>query len=163
MYYEVPSLDPLCAAFTAGKALVHKQMSFWETGHITWSFHLISDIFCFYRQDLPTWIIPNTLVPNSSVFFIPPLASLITMGEPMRVCSFAQLCPALCHCVDGSPPSSSVHGISQARILKWVAMSYSRGSSHPRDRTHVSCIGRWALYHWATYQTFSQVILPLSL
>ena len=46
------------------------------------------------------------------------------------------------------PPS--VHGISQARILEWVAISFSRGSSQPKDWTHVSCIGRQILYHWAT-------------
>ena len=45
---------------------------------------------------------------------------------------------------------SSVHGISQARILEWVAISYSRGFSQPRDQTHVSCIGRWILYSGAT-------------
>ena len=39
-----------------------------------------------------------------------------------------------------SPPGSSVHGISQARILEWIAISFSRGSSWPRDQTHVSCI-----------------------
>ena len=49
-----------------------------------------------------------------------------------------------------SPQGSSIHGISQARILKWVAISFSRGSSWLRDQTHVSCIGRWILYHWAT-------------
>ena len=53
--------------------------------------------------------------------------------------------------MDYSPPSSSVIGILQARILKWVAMSLSRGSSWPRDPTHisydVSCIGRRILYH----------------
>ena len=52
----------------------------------------------------------------------------------------AQLCPTL-RPVDCSPPSSSVHGILQARILEWVAISFSRGSSQPRDRTQVSCIG----------------------
>ena len=41
---------------------------------------------------------------------------------------------------DYSPPGSSVHGISQARILEQVAISFSRGSFPPRDRTHVSCI-----------------------
>ena len=51
-----------------------------------------------------------------------------------------QLCPTLCNCMDCSPPGSSVHGISQARILKWVAMPSSRGPSQPRDRTHVSCV-----------------------
>ena len=37
----------------------------------------------------------------------------------------------------------------QARILEWVTISYSRGSSQPRDRTHISCTGRQVLYHWA--------------
>ena len=51
-------------------------------------------------------------------------------------------------------PGSSVHGISQARILEWVDMPSSRGSSWPRDRTRVtwvSCIGRWVLYRWTTW------------
>ena len=43
--------------------------------------------------------------------------------------------------MDCSPPSPSVHGISQAKILKWVVISFSRGSSWPRDQTHVFCIG----------------------
>ena len=47
-------------------------------------------------------------------------------------------------------PGFSVHGISRARILEWVAISFSRGSSQPRDGTHVSCICRWIIYHWAT-------------
>ena len=50
-------------------------------------------------------------------------------------------------------PGSSVHGISQARKLEWIAISCSRRSSPPRDQTHVSCfscIGRQSLYHWAT-------------
>ena len=49
-----------------------------------------------------------------------------------------------------SLPDSSVHGILQARILEWVATSFFRGSSRPRDGTHIyciSCIGRWVLYH----------------
>ena len=48
---------------------------------------------------------------------------------------------------DYSRPGSSVHGISQARILEWVAISFSRGSSQLRDQTPVSCIGRQILYH----------------
>ena len=52
--------------------------------------------------------------------------------------------------IDCSPPGCSVHGISQARILEWVAIFFSRGSSRPRNRTCVSCVGRWILYHWAT-------------
>ena len=49
-----------------------------------------------------------------------------------------------------SPPGSSVHRVSQARILEWVAISFSRGSSLPKDQTCISCIGRWILYHWGT-------------
>ena len=60
-----------------------------------------------------------------------------------------------CDPLDCSPPGSSVHGISQARILEWVAISFSRGSSWPRDWTHVSWIGRQILYHWATQEALS--------
>ena len=61
-----------------------------------------------------------------------------------------QSCPTLCDSMDYSLPRSSVHGILRAGILEWVAISYSRGSSRPRDSTHisyVSCIGRQVLYH----------------
>ena len=51
----------------------------------------------------------------------------------------AQSCPTLCSPRDCRPPGSSVHGILQARILEWVAMSSSAESSRPRDRTQVSC------------------------
>ena len=57
--------------------------------------------------------------------------------------------PIPCNPVNCSPPGSSVHGILQTRRLEWVAISSSRGSSQPRDQTHVSpvsCIGRWVLY-----------------
>ena len=67
--------------------------------------------------------------------------------------SVAQLCMTLWDSTDCSPSGSSVHGISQVRILEWVAVSFSRGSSWPKDWTHVSCIscnGKWIFYHWAT-------------
>ena len=47
---------------------------------------------------------------------------------------------------------SSVHGIFQAGILEWVAMSFSRGFSQPRDGTYVSCLDRLILYHWVTWE-----------
>ena len=59
-----------------------------------------------------------------------------------------------------SPPGSSVHGISQARILEWVAISYSRGSSQPKDQifiSYVSCIGRQVLYHCATQEVLAMI------
>ena len=63
----------------------------------------------------------------------------------------AQSCPTPCNPMDYSPPGFSVHGISQARILEWVTMPSSKGSSWPRVRTHVSCVfctaGRF-FTHW---------------
>ena len=49
-----------------------------------------------------------------------------------------QSCATLCDLMDCSLPGPSVHGILQASILEWVAISFSRGSSRPRDQTHVS-------------------------
>ena len=60
-----------------------------------------------------------------------------------------QSCLTVCDPMDHSPPDSSVHRILQARILEWVAMSFSRVSSRPRDRTQVSYtswLGRQVLY-----------------
>ena len=65
------------------------------------------------------------------------------MCDTKSLCG-AKLCMTLCDPVDHSPTGSSVHGILQARILEWVAISSSRGSSWPRKQTHVShvsCIG----------------------
>ena len=64
----------------------------------------------------------------------------------------AQSCLTLCNLMASSPPGSSDHGISQARVLGWIAISYSRASSWPRDQTRISCIGRWILYHGATWE-----------
>ena len=62
----------------------------------------------------------------------------------------AQSCPTLWDPVDCSLPGSSVHGILQARILEWVAISFSRGSSRPRDWTPVSHIADRCFNLWAT-------------
>ena len=64
------------------------------------------------------------------------------------VCARSQSYLTLCNRMDYSPPSSSVHGIFQARILQYIASSFFRGSSRPRDQTHLSCafcVGRWVL------------------
>ena len=62
----------------------------------------------------------------------------------------AQLSPILCDPVDSSLPGSSVHEISQARILEWVAISSLRGSPWPRDQRQVSCIAGRFFTFWAT-------------
>ena len=62
----------------------------------------------------------------------------------------AQSCPTLCNPMDCSLPVFSVHGIFQPRILEWVAISFSRESPRPRDRTQVSCIVGRCFTLWAT-------------
>ena len=62
----------------------------------------------------------------------------------------AQLCPTLCNPMYCSLPHSSIRGIFQARILEWVAISFSRGSSQPKDQTQVSCIVGRHFTIWAT-------------
>ena len=60
-------------------------------------------------------------------------------------------CLTLGGTMDGSPPGCSIHGIFWARLFASIAISYSRGSSHLRDQTRISCIisiGRRILYHW---------------
>ena len=66
-----------------------------------------------------------------------PRAACFLLGRAV-LCVVAQSCLTLCNTEDCSPPGSSVHGILQARILEWVAMPSSRGSSQPRDRAQVS-------------------------
>ena len=65
-------------------------------------------------------------------------------------CLVAKSCSSLCNPMDYSLPGSSVHGVSQTRILEQAAILFSRESSQLRDQIHVSCIGRWILYHRAT-------------
>ena len=68
----------------------------------------------------------------------------------MKVGMRAQSWPTLYDPMDCSLPGYSVHEIFQARILEWVAISFSRGTSWPRGWTRMSCIDRPILYHWAT-------------
>ena len=61
----------------------------------------------------------------------------------------AQSCSTVYDPMDCGPPGSSAHGILQARILEWVAIPFSRGSSWPRDQTQVSCISGRLFTIWA--------------
>ena len=77
--------------------------------------------------------------------------------DPVKItfvcCLVADSCPTLCDPMDCSPPGFSVHGVLvHSRILQWVAISFSRGSSWFRDWTCISCISRQILYHWATWE-----------
>ena len=80
---------------------------------------------------------------------------MIVLCFPSCACSVAKSCLTLCNTMDCGLLGSSVHGIFQAKILEWVVMSSSRGSSQPRNWIHVSyisCIGRLILYHWANWE-----------
>ena len=88
--------------------------------------------------------------PSDSFCLLP----LSRLNEECALC--AQSCLISCDNMDCSPPGSSVREIFQARILDWVAISYSRRSSRPRDPIYlscISCIGRQILYHCTTRET----------
>ena len=71
-------------------------------------------------------------------------------GEGEHEREVAQSCPTLCNTMDCSLPGSSVHGIFQAIVLQWIDISFSKGSSQPRDRTQVSHIVDRRFTVWAT-------------
>ena len=93
--------------------------------------------------DMDQWTVPKLGKECVNAVYCHP-AYLTYMQS---VCLFTQSCLTLWpHELE---PGSSVHGIHQARILEWVAISFSKGSFLPGDQTHVSCIGRQILCHWA--------------
>ena len=125
--------------------------------HLEGSVHLTSFSWILDWKNSGPHVFDNTraeiLTPFTCLSWsLPPLNSVlasylrITYHGVRKVASVMSLCNPM----DCSPPGSSVHGISQARILEWVALSYCRESSSLRDQTHVSCvscIGKQVLYH----------------
>ena len=96
---------------------------------------LIHTCFKFFAEQ-------NCISVISSMQFFPFISMhlyIISIIHSMKVL-VAQSCLTLCDPIDCSPPGSSVHGILQPRILEWVTISFSWGSSWPRDWTQVSCI-----------------------
>ena len=84
-----------------------------------------------------TWCIENRHTPHRTCWVCVSHSGMSTLCDPMG----------------SSPPGSSDHGTSQARILEWVAISFSRGTSQPRDWTQVSCIAGEFFTTWATRET----------
>ena len=100
---------------------------------------------------LKSWWLQISKLYN--LFFVQPMSiswieRLLEGKSRVKVKSLSYV--RLCNPMDCSPPSSSVHGILQARILEWVAISFSRGSSQPRERIQVSCILGRHFNLWAT-------------
>ena len=96
-----------------------------------------------------------SILPHHLLIPVLPIDSVWRWGSLMFSCemkwkSLAQSYLILCNPTDCSPPGSSVHGILQARILAWVAIPFSRGSSQPRDWTQVSCIAGRFFTIWTT-------------
>ena len=86
--------------------------------------------FCRRPSGISVVIVLNLLVSFGRINI------LTTLNLPVHS-EVTQSCPTLCDPVDCSQPGSSIHGIFQARVLEWVAISFSRGSSRPRDQTQV--------------------------
>ena len=112
--------------------------------------HLYNSPFLLHKDGLQTG---SSTVPGHMQALIREVWTLtctcmyIRMYACMCACMYTlsesevtQSCLTLCDPMDGNLPGSAVHGIFQARILEWAAISFSRGSSQHRDRTRVSCI-----------------------
>ena len=102
----------------------------------------------------------RTVAHKDEIFTIWSFAEVCQLPVSVMLCSAVLSCSVASDSVDPmdcSPPGSSVHGILQARILEWVALSPSRGSSQPRDQTRVSCIAVGFFTSWATRKIPSKV------
>ena len=118
---------------------------------LTWTcfFQIIRETFhvnISIELNTPFSNFPNSQIPFALNF--PNHAFHLVMS--LRWGEVTQSCPTLCDPTDRSLPGSSIHGIFQARILEWVAISFSRGSSRPRDQTEVSRIVDRRFTVWAT-------------
>ena len=126
------------------------------------TFQLVFSL-CFLRNFKLLFLYPVTSIlgrnlegksiPNSMYIFI--MKNNLSYQQNLCIipCVYSVMSKSL-RSTNCSPPGFSVHGIFQARILEWVAISYSRGSFRPRDGNCVSCIsctGMYILYYWAIW------------
>ena len=114
---------------------------------LKWKIHALS-----YSEISLLGIFPKELCAHTSKDIYKDVHSNIIHTESEVL--VAQSCPTLCDPIECSLPGSSVHGILQARILEWVAILFSRGSSQPRDWTHDSCIAGGFFTVWAIYYLY---------
>ena len=116
-----------------------------EVGTAIFFFYLLILRHLNYTFSTPLKESQWTVSTQSFIHSIPGLEYILSLTS---VCLLTQSCPTLCDPMSYSPPDSSVHGISQARILEWVAISFSRDL--PRNQTQVSCIAGEFFTIWAT-------------
>ena len=94
----------------------------------------------FLPISFPPEIIEQSSLCSLLIYFIHSINSVYKVKVKVLV---TQLCLTLCDSMDWSPQVSSAHGILQARILEWVARLSTRGSSQPRNPTHISHLLHW--------------------
>ena len=114
---------------------------------------------CIYQLQTPgpCLALPTTLPTIICSLFLWVCFCFADRFIPHMASEISQLCPTLCDFLDCSLPGSSVHGIFQARILKWVAIAFSRGSSRPRYRTQVSHIVGRCFTVWVTREVIPHI------
>ena len=106
----------------------------------------LKEYFCSFRakeQKIPQSNQSFPFLLHCVLFTAKVLCMISTHEWYLCLCVLSQSCPTFFKPMDCSPPDSSVHGIFQARLLEQVTISFSRGSSRPKDWTWVSCIGRF--------------------
>ena len=118
-----------CTWWGLSKSFVHYNKFVWNNFYNHFKMHKPS-LFSLHH--------PHFVLPSLSPFSV--ITLVISWGVLCLLLPFAQSCPTLCNPMDSSLPGSAIHGIFQARILEWAVISFSRGSSQPRDGTRVSCI-----------------------
>ena len=135
----------------------HGQRTWWATVHgvaksQTWLKGL--SMYAYIPNEMGISLrFSSRMLKMPSGFFLSLLVEYVGKESESEV---GQLCPTLCDPMDCSLSGSSVHGILQARILEWVAISFSRGSSQPRDQTRVSHIAGGRLIIWATREALEK-------
>ena len=110
-------------------------------------YDVISMLFFIKKQE-EQYAASHSYLTGKSVKWSNTLKNSLTILNMTMCAKLRQSCSILCDPMDCVSPGASVHGIVQARILEWIAISSFRGSFRPWDRTHVSCIsciGRWIL------------------
>ena len=152
----IPDINSLCLFFSVKLA---RNFSFPDLSEIK-NFVSLIFFYCFLFSILLKFFLLCLLLPSfyllwiyfAFLFYVLKLGARLFTYKKWLLCVcvlVAQSCPTLCDSMICSPPGFSVHGILQARILEWIAIPFSRGTSQPRNQTLVSCIAGRFFIIWA--------------
>jgi len=143
----LPSIFPSIRVFSNELALCIRWPNYWSFSFSISPSSEYSGLISFMMDWIDFLVVQGTL---KSLLQHHSLKASIIVLLLIRKERKVQSCLTLCNHMDCSLPGSSVHGIFQARVLEWVAISFCRGSSWPRDRTQVSHIAGRRFIVWAT-------------